>query len=129
MILKLRNKMTMAMDKMIEEAKEIGGVPGEIIFEPKEAVEFIREIHHSAMKLRCKKNIEIRQSNSNEPDVRLQIWGSAPLLDKDVRSIIERWYKRECKFTYRKVDLFVVHKSNPTINEQDQDDGERPQQD
>jgi hypothetical protein len=128
MLLKLRNKMTMAMDKMIEEAKELGGVPGQILLEPKEAAEFIREINHTSMKIRVKKEIDIGQKNPDEFDIRLLIWGKDPISTEDLKMIVEKWYKKEYSFRYKSLELLVVMKANPEP-QVETPEGEKPKQD
>jgi hypothetical protein len=44
MLIKFKNKMTMALNKMIEDGKRLGGMPSHIEVSPNEAIELFSEI-------------------------------------------------------------------------------------
>ncbi len=71
MLLKLKNKILLGLDKLIENTVKKGGVPNVVLLEPKKAAGFIREL--GEFKNICKEHAVFEQKNDSDIDIRFLI--------------------------------------------------------
>jgi len=111
MLMKIKNKVLLAMDMLIEEANSKGGIPSTILFEPQEAADFLKEIHE--LKVSCRKHVHIEHKDDNAIDIRFML--QAPLTKERLQDLIGQWYKRDFVIYYKDVELRVVKKKAPDV--------------
>lgn len=97
----------MALDKLIQEGENIGGLIESIILEPKEAMGLILEIIKLGVKYT--KDMTILDADGVVITRAELIWAGKGL-DKTehVKDFINRWYKIQCTVTYKDIPLCVV---------------------
>lgn len=107
MLLKLKNKTLLAMDKLIKESTDKGGKPDCFVFEPQEAADFFREIR--LVKDIFKSHLEIKQvSNSDNVDVRFLL--QAELSRDTLHLLINKWLKHDLLIFYKNIEIIIVRK-------------------
>lgn len=94
------------MDGLIGEAKNKGGIPSAILFEPQEAADFLKEIRD--LQIQSQKHIRVEYNKTNAIDMRFIL--QAPLTKKRLQDLIEQWYKRDFIIYYKDVELRVIKK-------------------
>lgn len=111
MLMTIKNKMMLAMDSLITEAKKKGGVPAEISLEPSEAAAFLKECRE--LKILCNKNVSVKDSENNEREVRFYL--QAELTTERLKHLIKEWYTKEFMLFYKDIKLRVVPKKLPEV--------------
>lgn len=112
MLMTLKNKMMIGMDKLITEANVVNGVPAKILLEPQEAAEFIKEIKDN--KILSNKFITLAHTG-DDIDVRFLLTGE--LTNEKVKTIINQWYTKTINICYKNVEIVVVKKQAPDVPE------------
>jgi len=113
MLMTIKNKMMLAMDSLITEAKKKGGVPAEISLEPSEAVNFLKECRE--LKILCNKNVSIKDRENNEREV--CFYFKAELTTERLKHLIKEWHTKEIMLFYKDIKLRVVQKKLPDVPE------------
>lgn len=105
MLLKFKNKHLMALDKMINEANDAGGIIDSIVLTPKEALGLLLEL----AKLGTKYLTDVVLYERDGVDVirKKLLWGDDDIHDR-VENIIQCWYKTEYEVKYKSIKLVVV---------------------
>lgn len=95
----------MALDKMIKEATESGGMIDSIILDPKEALGLLMELSDLGAKYMADMSMRDRDG---EDQVRKELlWGEGGSLER-AKKVIQLWYKTEYEIKYKTVKLVVV---------------------
>ena len=111
MLMKIKNKMMLAMDKLIEEAKKDGGVPASILFEPQEAADFLKELHD--LKIQTRKHVSVKHKDDSAIDIRFLL--NATLTKERLEDLIKQWYKRDFVLFYKDIEIKVIKKQKPDV--------------
>jgi len=106
MLLTLKNKTCLAMDVLIKEAKEKGGIPARFTLDPQEGVDFLKEVIEFNEGER--KNIVITQQNKEEADARFLL--KSPLIKETAQFLLDRWYSGKITISYKGVDIKIKKK-------------------
>jgi len=109
MLMKIKNKMMLGMDKVIKRTTDSGGIPACILLDPQEAVDFLKEIRE--LKIQCKKHIRVEHKNNSDIDMRFVLHGQ--LTKEKFNTFIVQWYNREILLYYKGIKLQVVKKKKP----------------
>ncbi len=113
MLMTIKNKMMLAMDSLIKEAENKGGVPAEILLEPREAVEFLKEIN--TLRILCNKHVSIKNANGSETNIHLLL---KPELTSDrLHTLVKQWYTKSFILSYKDITLRVVQRKLPDVPE------------
>ena len=105
MLLKFKNKHLMALDKMIKEAKEAGGMIDSIILDPKEALGLLMELSDLGAKYMTDMTMRDREG---EDQIRKELlWGEGDGHERG-KKVIQLWYKTEYEVKYKTIKLVVV---------------------
>lgn len=107
MFLKFKNKFQMAIDKMLDDSKKLGGDPDNIIIEPSEAYSLLKEAAKNPDAYKGK--LSVVRTDSVEENVSV-LWKNI-FISNDVDSIkkmVTDWYKLKYKVTYSGVELKIV---------------------
>jgi len=106
MLMTLKNKMIMGMDRLIEETRMKGGIPNTINLEPQEAADFLREIRELEDKT------EIRfQGKSAGIDLRFIL--KQELTKERLVELITQWHHGDFDIYYKDIKLKVVKNAKP----------------
>lgn len=105
MLIKFKNKMTMALQKMIDDGARLGGLPSHIEVSPKEAGEIFIEIHTLTPTpigylIQTKDGISCKL-----------IFNAKEISDLEMQGYVNNWRSGEWKVEYKKIPVHVV---NPT---------------
>jgi len=106
MFLKFKNKMQMAIDKMLEDSKKLGGEPLCIMLEPNEAYSLLKEASENQSYYKGKL-IVTKEDEENVPNILL--WSNT-FISKDndsIKNMVNDWYKLKYKVTYSNVELKI----------------------
>lgn len=109
MLMKIKNKMTLAMDKMIEKAEADGGIPSHILLDPQEAANFLREL--STLKVEYRRFINLLRTNDNtdsDTDMRFILYQK--MSTENLKTIINQLYKNELSLSYKNIKIQVIKK-------------------
>lgn len=106
MLLKLKNKTLLTMDKLLKDALDKNGVPENFVFEPKEAADFFRELRDN--KLVYQKAVEIQQIGDGNIDIRLLL--RSELTQDNMYMLINKWYRGELIVKYCDTEIHVYNK-------------------
>lgn len=109
MLMTIKNKMMLAMDSLIEEANKKGGVPAEISLEPREAVDFLKEI--STLKILCNTHVSIKNANGSETNIHLLL--KPELTSERLHTLVKQWYVKTFILSYKDIELKVIPKKLP----------------
>lgn len=110
MLMTLKNKILLSMDRLIMETKKKGGVPESIFLEPQEAIEFLREIKYADRSFRGN-NITVKHTNNNDVDIRFLLQGE--LTDERLKTFVKNWHKKIFVIFFKGIELKVVEKKLP----------------
>lgn len=105
MLLTLKNKTCLAMDALIREAKEKGGVPANFKMNTQEASDFLIEL--TELDAEARKNIIIKQDET-EPDARFLL--KRPLTKTLGNLLLNKWNKKEIVILYKNVEVIIFNK-------------------
>lgn len=113
MLLKFKNKHLMALDKMIGEATDAGGIIDSIVLTPKEALGLLLELAKLGTKYLTDVVMYERDGVDGVDVIRKKLlWGDDDIHNR-VENIIQRWYKTEYEVKYRSIKLVVVKQAIP----------------
>lgn len=107
MILRCKNKMTMAFAKLLQQAQQLDGMPEFIDLTPLEGVDLIRELH----KLSDNKDILGKytiETVDGQHDLTLILRGSKEPDWDTIKGAVNRWYKNGIKISFKDVELRIV---------------------
>jgi hypothetical protein len=111
MLMTIKNKMLLGMDRLIDEAQGKGGVPSTILVEPQEAADFLREVKN--LIIQYGKHVSIKHKNDTAVDIRFLL---QPELTKEVLAdLIKQWYKKDFVIFYKGVEIVVIRKKAPDV--------------
>lgn len=105
MLLKFKNRYLLALDKMIKEAAETGGIIDCIILDPKEAYGLLLEL----VALGSKYILDLTIQDADKEDVTREklLWGSTDKHER-IKEIIQLWYKNKYEIKFKGIKLIVV---------------------
>ena len=101
----------MALDKVIKEGKDKGGIPSHIELYPDQAYDLLKEInalHQEESDVT--KDIKIEQESQSDFDVRLFLYSKDGLPFKTAKMILNKWFNTEYEITYKDIEIRVVNK-------------------
>ena len=102
MILTLQNKITMAIDRMIEDAINLGGIPKNILLDTNEAVTFLQEIYNT------KNNANVALYTDDTRVLYSTVFSRFGT-KKEIYNFIQKyWYTRRYRVIYKDVELIIV---------------------
>ncbi len=107
MLLKIKNKTLLAMDKLLKDADDRKAVTDYFVFEPKEAADFIREIRID--RTTFKKHVEIKQNDETD-NVDIRFILKQMLTAESMHLIVNKWFKQEITIYYHGVEIQVIKK-------------------
>lgn len=107
MILKFKNKYIMALNGLIADATQTGGIPSFILLEPQEAFNILLEA--SKLKKEYTGAIAIKHENI---DTTMSIWNQ-DISRKELKEITEQWYKRKYTVFYNNIELRIIKQNKP----------------
>ena len=111
MELKFKNKHIMALEKLIQEGENKGGIPDHIDLYPKEGYALLYEIH-SLINNESHKSI-LKELFSFEPEIQILRQEN---LDKTIAyDTLELWFKGTYKIFYKGVRLVVMNEPKPKV--------------
>lgn len=107
MLMRLKNKMTHALQAMIENAKRTGGIPSHIEIAPNEALEILFEIHkinppNYVITAKDGTSCRLLLNAKDIPLATFQEYGT-------------KWREKEWKVEYNKLELVIV---TPSVQNQ-----------
>ena len=105
MLLKFKNKYLLALDKMIKEASETGGIIDCIILDPKEAYGLLLELVGLGSKYIL--NLTIHDGDNEDVTREKLLWGSTDKHER-IKEIIQLWYKNKYEIKFKSIKLIVV---------------------
>lgn len=111
MIMTLKNKITLAMDKLIVEAKNKNGIPANILLDPQEAVEFIKELQQN--KELCQEHITFKHAETG--DTNITFFLPAEITNENIKMFVQDWYKEKFSVNYKEIEVMVINKSVPSV--------------
>lgn len=111
MLMTIKNKMLLGMDRLIEETKKKGGVPANISLDVQEAADFLREIQH--LKIEIRKYLSVKHANNTDTDFRFLL--QSVVTKEGLGEIIKQWYNKEFVVTYKGVEIRVVKTKKPNV--------------
>jgi hypothetical protein len=100
MLMKFKNKMMMALEKMCLESEKLGGIPKEIIVTREEAREIMIEYNELKLEKILPYNyLHIAISGGNMP---VTFFMKATKFEsKDLNRLIDKWSEREIEVAYK----------------------------
>lgn len=107
MLIKFKNKMTMALTRMIDEGTRLGGQPSHIEISPNEAIELFKEIHTLNP---AGYTITTKEGTS----CRLLLY--AKHADNDIQTYVDNWKSGEWTVEYKKISVIVVIPTPQTVH-------------
>ena len=107
MIIRLKNKYQLALQKMVQDCENKGGIPDYIEVIPGEAWDILKEMQACKSK---KAKYEAKYSLAGAEDVRFQIYGSSPIDIEMANVLVRRWMKEEFIVSYDEIPIKVVQK-------------------
>lgn len=108
MLIKFKNKMTMALTKMIEDGKRLGGIPSHVEISPNESVELFNEIRKmnppgyiitSKEGASCKLFLQVKD-----------------LTQTEMQDYLNKWKEGQWVVEYNKVSVVVVEPTPQTMH-------------
>jgi len=106
MFLKFKNKMQMAIDKMLEDSKKLGGEPLCIMLEPNEAYSLLKEAADNKEYYKGKLSVT-KEGEENIPNILLWSNTFTTKDDDSIRNMVNDWYKLKYRVTYSNVELKI----------------------
>ena len=131
MQLKLRNKHLLGLEKILQEGKNLGGVPSHFELHPSEGYELLREINDlymSKAKATILTPIKIEQVKVHDgwfengtlsPGVvkdtaTLAVFSKTDRFTRKVgEQLVQQWFNGEFKIRYNSIELRIIPKSQP----------------
>lgn len=102
MLIKFKNKMTMALQKMMDDGARLGGLPDRIEVSPKEALDIFNEIHSLAT---IPPGYVI---TSKEGASCKLLFAAKEITELEMASYVSNWKCGEWKVEYKKISIIVV---------------------
>lgn len=108
MLIKFKNKMTMALQKMIDEGKRLGGLPSHIEVIPQEAADIFAEIRRLSPP-------GYVINDENGASARLLL-GAKDLSDFELQGFVNKWKEKKWTVEFQKISIIVVIPTPATIH-------------
>lgn len=108
MLIKFKNKMTMALTKMIEDGTRLGGLPSHIEVSPNEGAELFNEIRRMNPP-----NYTITSKEGASNRLLLQ---AKDISELELSSYLSKWKSGEWKVEYKKIPVVLIDPSPQTVH-------------
>lgn len=108
MLIKFKNRMTMALTKMIDDGARLGGIPAHIEVVPVEASEIFSELR--------KMNPPNYTITSKEGASCKLLIQTKELTDFEFQVYLLKWKQNEWRIEYKKVPIFIVDPQPQTVH-------------
>ncbi len=106
MLIKFKNKMTMALQKMIDDGLRLGGLPDHIEVSPNEAAEIFKEIHRLTPSTLSSYVITSKEGASCK-----LMFAAKEISELEMATYVANWKSGQWNVQYKKIPVIVV---NPT---------------
>jgi len=110
MILRIKNKLINAMDRMLEDTLLQGGVPDSFVLSELEASTFLAELNRFNSTTDLKDVIRLFQKDKSKPDIRLRIWNPVPLTKTEIQVLVQDWIDKAYRIQYKGINIVVATK-------------------